>query len=116
MAALRASLIAADSVLLTLAPSGDHLLAVISRMGLMDTANGKLRRFDTSTLLNRHLVDTAGAGALAAHSDANFGIKGDTSNFMILPPLLNPKFALTPRRWRSCAGPTAAVEKLQIQS
>jgi molybdate transport system substrate-binding protein len=64
MAALRASLIAADSVLLTLAPTGDHLMAVISRMGLMDTVKGKLRRFDTSTLLNRHLVNTAGAGAL----------------------------------------------------
>jgi molybdate transport system substrate-binding protein len=64
MAALRDSLITADSVLLTLAPSGDHLMAVISRMGLMDMIKGKLRRFETSTLLNRHLVDTVGAGAL----------------------------------------------------
>ncbi len=30
---------------------------------------------------------------LAAPHDANFGIKRDTSNSMILVPLLNPKFA-----------------------
>ena len=30
---------------------------------------------------------------LAADSNANFGIKGTLANFMILVPLLNPKFA-----------------------
>jgi molybdate transport system substrate-binding protein len=48
-------------VLLTAAPSGDHLLKVIGRMGMTGTVAPKLERFDTSTLLHRRMVETAGA-------------------------------------------------------
>ena len=54
----------ADAVLLTLAPTGDHLLAVIAGLGLTEAITGKLQRFDTATLLNRHLAEKAGAGTL----------------------------------------------------
>jgi molybdate transport system substrate-binding protein len=64
MDALRRALLAADAVLLTLAPTGDHLMRVIARLGLADTVAGKLKRFETSALLNRHLVESAGAGAI----------------------------------------------------
>ena len=58
------TLLAADAVLLTLAPTGDHLMQVIARMGLADSLAGKLKRFDTATLLNRHLAETANPGAI----------------------------------------------------
>jgi molybdate transport system substrate-binding protein len=64
MAALRRALLAADAVLLTLAPTGDHLMRVIAQLGLADAIAGKLTRFETSTLLNRHLVESAGMGAI----------------------------------------------------
>jgi molybdate transport system substrate-binding protein len=64
MAALRRVLTAADAVLLTLAPTGDHLVQVIARLGLTDEVAGKLQRFATSALLNRHLVESAGPGAI----------------------------------------------------
>jgi molybdate transport system substrate-binding protein len=64
MPALRRSLLAADAVLLTLAPTGDHLMRVIARLGLADAIAGKVARFETSTLLNRHLVESAGTGAI----------------------------------------------------
>jgi molybdate transport system substrate-binding protein len=64
MAALRRALLAADTVLLTLAPTGDHLMRVIAQLGLADAIAGKLKRFETSTLLNRHLVESAGTGAI----------------------------------------------------
>jgi molybdate transport system substrate-binding protein len=64
MVALRQALTAADAVLLTLAPTGDHLMQVIARLGLADTIAGKLQRFATSALLNRHLVESAGLGAI----------------------------------------------------
>ena len=63
MAALRDALIAADTVLLTLAPTGDHFMGVIARLGLADAVAGKLERFETATLLNRRLA-AAGAGAV----------------------------------------------------
>jgi extracellular solute-binding protein len=52
MAALRRALLAADAVLLTLAPTGEHLMRVIARLGLANAIAGKLVRFETSTLLN----------------------------------------------------------------
>jgi molybdate transport system substrate-binding protein len=61
---LRQALAATDAVLLTLAPTGDHLMQVIARLGLTDTIAGRLQRFATSTLLNRHLVDNAAPGAI----------------------------------------------------
>jgi molybdate transport system substrate-binding protein len=64
MPALRQALGSADAVLLTLAPTGDHLMQVIERFGLTATVTPKLKRFDTATLLNRHLVENADRGAL----------------------------------------------------
>jgi molybdate transport system substrate-binding protein len=64
MDALRRALPAAEAVLLTLAPTGDHLMRVIARLGLADAIAGKLKRFETSALLNGHLVESAGAGAI----------------------------------------------------
>jgi molybdate transport system substrate-binding protein len=64
MAALRHALLAADAVLLTLAPTGDHLMPVIAQLDLTEVVAGKLRRFETSTLVNRHLVENVGAGAI----------------------------------------------------
>jgi molybdate transport system substrate-binding protein len=64
MAALRHALLAADAVLLTLAPTGDHLMRVIARLGLAEAISRKLGRFETSTLLNRHLVESAGPRAI----------------------------------------------------
>ncbi len=64
MDALRRALLAADAVLLTLAPTGDHLMQVIERLGLAETLKSRLERFGTSTLLNRHLVESAGPGAI----------------------------------------------------
>jgi molybdate transport system substrate-binding protein len=64
MAALRQALTGAGAVLLTLAPTGDHLMQVIARLGLTDAVASKLQRFATSALLNRHLVESAGAGAI----------------------------------------------------
>ncbi len=57
MDALRRAFVAADSVLLTLAPTGDHLMQVIDRLGIAATVAPKLRRFDTATLLNKHIAD-----------------------------------------------------------
>jgi molybdate transport system substrate-binding protein len=64
MAALRQSFVTAKSVLLTLAPTGDHLMKVIERLGLKDTVAPKLKRFDTATLLNKHLAENDEPGAL----------------------------------------------------
>ena len=64
MDALRNELVAAKAVLLTNAPTGDHLLQVIERLGLKDQVAAKLQRFDTATLLNRHLAENAAAGML----------------------------------------------------
>jgi molybdate transport system substrate-binding protein len=64
LAGLRQALLAADAVLLTAAPTGEHLTKVIARLGLADAIAGKLKRFETSALLNRHLVEDAGAGAI----------------------------------------------------
>ena len=59
VAALRNALLAADAVLLTRAPTGDHLMQAIARVGVAEVIADKLQRFDTSTLLNRHLADRA---------------------------------------------------------
>jgi molybdate transport system substrate-binding protein len=64
VAALRNALLAADAVLLTRAPTGDHLMQAIARLGLAGAIADKLRRFDTSTLLNRHLADRADTAAI----------------------------------------------------
>jgi ABC-type molybdate transport system substrate-binding protein len=64
MEALRRALVAADAVLLTRAPTGDHLMGVIARLGLADAVAAKLERFETSTLLNRRLAAAAGIAAI----------------------------------------------------
>jgi ABC-type molybdate transport system substrate-binding protein len=64
LAALRHALLAAEAVLLTRAPTGDHLMQVIARLGLAGALAAKLERFDTSTLLNRHLAERSAPGAL----------------------------------------------------
>lgn len=64
MDALRRTFVSADAVLLTLAPTGDHLMKVIERFGLTTTVAPKLQRFDTATLLNRHLAENGTPGAI----------------------------------------------------
>ena len=64
MAAFRQALVGAKSVLLTLAPTGDHLMKVIDRLGFTATVAPKLQRFDTATKLNRHLAENQSPGAL----------------------------------------------------
>jgi molybdate transport system substrate-binding protein len=59
--ALRHALTAAPAVFLTLAPTGDHLMGVIARLGLADQVAPKLQRFDTATLLNRRLAEASRA-------------------------------------------------------
>ena len=53
---LRAAISAADAVLLTRAPTGDHLMRVIADFGLSNAIAPKLMRFETSTALNAHLA------------------------------------------------------------
>jgi molybdate transport system substrate-binding protein len=56
MAELRAALLTADAVLLTSAPTGDHLFNAIARMDLVGTLAPKALRFDTSSKLLAHLA------------------------------------------------------------
>ncbi|MGZ5866801.1 MAG: substrate-binding domain-containing protein [Xanthobacteraceae bacterium] len=56
MADLCAAFIAVDAVLLTRAPTGDHLLNVIEQFGLRDVVAPKVLRFDTATKLNLDLA------------------------------------------------------------
>jgi molybdate transport system substrate-binding protein len=56
MMRLRAAITSADAILLTRAPSGHHLMAVIAQLGLGDAVAPKLLRFETSAKLNLHLA------------------------------------------------------------
>jgi len=56
MANLKTAILAADAVLLTRAPTGDHLITVVAELGLTETVAPKLLRFDTSSQLNNHLA------------------------------------------------------------
>ncbi len=53
---LSTALLSAGSILLTHAPTGDHLLGVIERLGLIEAVASKLRRFDTATQLAAYLA------------------------------------------------------------
>jgi molybdate transport system substrate-binding protein len=53
---LRAAISAADAILLTRAPTGDHLMRVIADFCLSNAIAPKLMRFETSTALNAHLA------------------------------------------------------------
>jgi molybdate transport system substrate-binding protein len=64
MDALRRTFASAEAVLLTLAPTGDHLMKVIERFGLTATVQPKLQRFDTATLLNKHLAENGTRAAI----------------------------------------------------
>jgi ABC-type molybdate transport system substrate-binding protein len=55
--------------MLTLAPTGDHLVRVISTMGLNDHIAKKLSRFETATKLNH---------ALAGRTDRAIGFSPET--------------------------------------
>ena len=54
---LRAAVLAAKEVLLTNAPTGDHLAQVFVRIGVEADVKTKLKRFDTATLLNRYIAE-----------------------------------------------------------
>jgi molybdate transport system substrate-binding protein len=69
MALWRAALVAADAVLLTNAPTGDHLVRAIAQAGLSSAVAPKLLRFDTASALNIHL---------AARSDNALGFAPET--------------------------------------
>jgi molybdate transport system substrate-binding protein len=56
MPEIRTALADADAVLLTRAPTGNHLMTVIAQFGLGDIVAPKLSRFETSTALNIHLT------------------------------------------------------------
>jgi ABC-type molybdate transport system substrate-binding protein len=54
--AMQNAIAGADRIALTLAPSGDHLMAVFKRLGLLPVVETKLVRFDTSTMVNGHIA------------------------------------------------------------
>lgn len=54
--AMQEAIAAADRIALTLAPSGDHLMAAFERLGLLPLVEAKLVRFDTSTMVNEHMA------------------------------------------------------------
>lgn len=54
--ALIAALRAARSIVLTEAPSGKHMDALIDKLGLRDEIGGRIVRFDTGTMVNEHLI------------------------------------------------------------
>ena len=64
MDALRAALLSAKEVLLTNAPTGEHLAKVIAQIGIEAEVKPKLKRFDTATLLNKYIAEHPDAGAL----------------------------------------------------
>ena len=94
VAALRNALLAADAVLLTRAPTGDHLLQAIARVGVAEAIADKLQRFDTSTLLNRHLADRADRRPRSASAPPPKSSRG-TARASYMP-------APYPTRCRSC--------------
>ena len=64
MDTLRAAVLAAKEVLLTNAPTGEHLAQVFARMGIENEVKPKTKRFDTATLLNKYIAEHPQAGAL----------------------------------------------------
>ena len=61
---LREAVLAAKEVLLTNAPTGDHLAQVFVRIGIENEVKPKLKRFDTATLLNRYIAEHPNVDAL----------------------------------------------------
>ena len=64
MDTLRAAVLAAKEVLLTNAPTGEHLAQLFARMGIENEIKPKTKRFDTATLLNKYIAEHPQAGAL----------------------------------------------------
>ncbi len=64
MDALRAAVVAAKEVLLTNAPTGEHLVKVFVQMGVDAAVNPKTKRFDTATLLNKYIAENPSVEAL----------------------------------------------------
>ncbi len=64
MDALRAAVLAAQEVLLTNAPTGDHLAKVFAQLGVEGALKPKTKRFDTATLLNKYIAEHPAVDAL----------------------------------------------------
>jgi len=54
--AMKEAIARADRIALTSAPSGEHLMAVFDRLGLLPLVEAKLVRFDTSTMVNEYMA------------------------------------------------------------
>ena len=62
--ALRNILLTATEVLLTHAPTGQHLARMIAEIGIAKEVAPKISRFDTATLLNGYIAERPGSGAI----------------------------------------------------
>lgn len=65
MTAFEATLRDAKSVVITEAPSGVHLEQVFANLGLTETLEPKLTRYDTGTMVNEHLATGTMEGEIA---------------------------------------------------
>lgn len=65
MAAFETALRAANSIVITEAPSGVHLERVFADLGLTETLEPRLTRYDTGTMVNQHLAAGAAEGEIA---------------------------------------------------
>ena len=61
---LRDALLAASEILLTNAPTGEHLQQVIVELGVERETAPRIRRFDTATQLHEYIAGNPHAGAL----------------------------------------------------
>jgi ABC-type molybdate transport system substrate-binding protein len=62
--ALADALLSASEIVLTLTPTGEHMMGVIGTLGLLPDVECKIRRFDKSAQVNAYIAD-APSGALA---------------------------------------------------
>lgn len=62
--ALANALLRATEIVLTLAPTGEHMMGVIANLDLLPDVESRIRRFDKSVQVSAYLAD-APAGALA---------------------------------------------------
>ena len=65
MAALEQTLLAAQSIVLTEAPSGRHLDRKFEEIGLAETLAGRIKRYDMGYMVNDHLVASTTEGEIA---------------------------------------------------
>ena len=90
MADLRAALVVASAVLLTRAPTGDHLLGVIGHLGLSELIAPKLQRFATSQQLLTELAARA-ANALGFSPETEIRAGADVTWIGEVPPEIQIK-------------------------